>query len=207
MSDYFPSELPIFPLAGALLLPHARLPLMAFEPRYIAMVEDTLSADRLIGMLQPRNKSGELYEIGCSGRIVRFDELEDKRCFIILKGVRRFRAITEQPLAPGGYRRFTIDGQDFALDESSPAVDVGLARERLKKALRHSARDILPSDFDLAALLACGDEEIINLLSILCPFAPSEKQALLEVPTVIERGESLITLLEMEAFTAPTSRQ
>ena len=49
-----PETIPIFPLPGALLLPRARLPLNIFEPRYLAMLEDTLKTPhRLIGMIQP----------------------------------------------------------------------------------------------------------------------------------------------------------
>ncbi len=206
MKTSFPKELPIFPLSGALLLPNARLPLMAFEPRYVAMVEDALASGRLIGMLQPREGGEKLYEVGCVGLIVRFEELEDNRRFIVLKGIRRFRTVAEKPLAQGGYRRFQVDGSEFLLDEEPPCSEAGLQRERLQKAIEHSARDILPSDFDLTALLACGDEEIINLLSILCPFSPHEKQALLEVPNVIERGKSLLVLLEMETFSASKAK-
>lgn len=202
MKVSFPSELPVFPLSGVLLLPHARLPLMAFEPRYVALVEDALACGRLIGMLQPREGGEELYEIGCLGRIVRFEELEDSRRFIVLKGVRRFRTIEERPLAQGGYRRFRVEGSEFLLDENPPCSEAELPRARLQKAIKQSARDILPSDFDLNALLACGDEEIINLLSILCPFSAHEKQALLERPNVVERGRSLLALLEMEAFSS-----
>ena len=202
----FPSELSIFPLSGALLLPNARLPLMAFEPRYVTMVEDALACGRLLGMLQPREGGEKLYDVGCLGRIVRFEELEDSRRFIVLKGVRRFRTLAESPLAQGGYRRCKIDGSEFLLDENPPRSEAGLPRERLQKAIEDSARDILPADFDLNALLACGDEEIINLLSILCPFSTHEKQALLEAENVVERGKALLALLEMEAFSASKAK-
>ncbi len=54
-----PSEFPIFPLAGALLLPHGRLPLNIFEPRYLAMIEDALGAGRMLGMIQPDPQRAE----------------------------------------------------------------------------------------------------------------------------------------------------
>ena len=56
-----PDALPVFPLAGALLLPRGRLPLNVFEPRYLAMVDDAMKTDhRLIGMVQPHEaQNGE----------------------------------------------------------------------------------------------------------------------------------------------------
>ena len=222
MSD-FPSTLPLFPVSGALLLPHTRLPLVAFEARYIALVEDALGGNRLIGMIQPSQKQeqeqeqeekeeeekeqeekDELYDIGCAGRIVRYEELDDGRRFIVLRGVRRFRRAQEQAMAEGGYRRFAVSCEEFALDEVAPVADISLPRERLKQVLQEVS--VLPEDFDLAALLACGDEEVVNLLSILCPFAPSEKQALLEQPDALQRSRTLLTLLDMQAAVASSTR-
>ena len=220
MND-FPSTLPLFPVSGALLLPHTRLPLVAFEARYIALVEDALGGNRLIGMIQPsqekikqeqeqeeeekeQEEKDELYDIGCAGRIVRYEELDDGRRFIVLRGVRRFRRAQEQAMAEGGYRRFAVSCEEFALDEVAPVADISLPRERLKQVLQEVS--VLPEDFDLAALLACGDEEVVNLLSILCPFAPSEKQALLEQPDALQRSRTLLTLLDMQAAVASSTR-
>ena len=213
----FPATLPIFPVVGALLLPHARLPLVAFEPRYIALVEDTLREGRMIGMVQPRDskkvgagEEGEaredgkddLYRIGCAGRIVRYEEWDDGRRFIVLKGVRRFRRTHEQERAKGGYRRFAVSSEEFALDEVAPASDIGLPRERLERVLRGAS--VLPNDFDMAGLLACGDEEVVNLLCVLCPFAPNEKQALLEEASAVARSRTVLTLLDMQAASSST---
>ena len=193
------------------MLPHARLPLVAFEPRYIALVEDALGTNRLIGMIQPQDGGSKaeetqgaapLYRIGCAGRIVRYEELEDGKRFVVLKGVRRFRRAQEQATAEGGYRRFAVEGEEFALDEVAPIVDIALPRERLRRVLQELS--VLPDDFDIASLFACGDEEVVNLLSILCPFAPSEKQALLEEPSSVERSRTLLTLLDMQAAASST---
>ena len=72
-----PDIIPVFPLAGALLLPRARLPLNLFEPRYLQMFDDALKTDdRLIGMVQPNEVEGRddlgLHSIGCVGRITQF---------------------------------------------------------------------------------------------------------------------------------------
>ena len=106
-----PTEIAVFPLTGALLLPRGRLPLNIFEPRYLAMTQDALGQGRLFGMVQPdaRGKTGAtgpgLYRIGCLGRLSSFSETDDGRLLITLIGVTRFRILEELPLAPGGYRR------------------------------------------------------------------------------------------------------
>ena len=111
--EELPDTLPVFPLAGVLLLPEGRLPLNIFEPRYLAMVEDALGARRLIGMIQPSNPEATnsppgtpgvtmigaaepaLYDTGCAGRIVSFPETGDGRFTITLAGVCRFRVARE----------------------------------------------------------------------------------------------------------------
>src|SRR5438874_3440975 len=134
-----PAILPIFPLAGVLLLPRGRLPLNIFEPRYLAMTRDALAGERLIGMVQPSDPatSGSnptVYPTGCAGRITSFSETEDGRFLITLTGTCRFRIREELPLLEG-YRRVVPEWSEFARDlesENEPAFD----RERLMRGLR-----------------------------------------------------------------------
>src|ERR1700685_3373283 len=91
-----PGTLPIFPLSGVLLLPHSALPLNVFEPRYLELVDDALSGQRLIGMIQPTESvdtvlKPKLSQIGCAGRIISYRETEDNRYLITLQGICRFR--------------------------------------------------------------------------------------------------------------------
>ncbi|MDH3262648.1 MAG: LON peptidase substrate-binding domain-containing protein, partial [Paracoccaceae bacterium] len=93
-----PQTIPVFPLPGALLLPRARLPLHIFEPRYLAMLDDTMkTSHRLIGMIQPRDgpRAEMLHAIGCAGRLTAFSETEDGRYMITLSGISRFRVVQE----------------------------------------------------------------------------------------------------------------
>ena len=75
-----PQVIPVFPLAGALLLPRGQMPLNVFEPRYLAMVDDALAGKRLIGMIQPdaahpgSEARPHLYSVGCVGRITQLAE-------------------------------------------------------------------------------------------------------------------------------------
>jgi Lon protease-like protein len=195
-----PDTIPVFPLPGALLLPRARLPLNIFEPRYLAMLDDTLKTQhRLIGMIQPivmpeGRMSGRLHQIGCAGRLTALQETEDGRYLITLAGVSRFRIGTMQDgFAP--YMRADVDWSSFARDLGRAESDEEFDRpEFLDVLARYFDTAQLSSDWD--SLKEADEELLINSLSILCPFDPEEKQALLEAPTLANRRETLVTLME-----------
>lgn len=194
-----PDTLAIFPLPGALLLPRARLPLHIFEPRYLALLEDCMKTPhRLIGMIQPREgPHGEkrLSAIGCAGRLTSFSETEDHRYMITLTGITRFRLRAEvEGFTP--YRRAHIDWQPFARDLGREETDPDFNREAFLALLaRYFATRDLGTDW--SGIKAADPELLINSLSMLLPFAPEDKQALLEAPSLITRRETLVTLLEI----------
>ena len=194
-----PGTIPVFPLPGALLLPRARLPLHIFEPRYLQMIEDTLRTDhRLIGMVQPRAQAAsdgrELQSIGCAGRLTQFSETDDGRYMITLTGLSRFRIATEErSFAP--YVKADVGWKDFVRDmgrvETDPAFDRPVFMELLRRYFDAAS---LSTDWD--TLQDAEEELLVNSLSMLCPFEPEEKQALLEAPTLASRRETLVTLME-----------
>ena len=194
-----PDTIPVFPLPGALLLPRARLPLHIFEPRYLAMLDDALKTEhRLIGMVQPRGApAGEtkrLQGIGCAGRITGFSETEDGRYMITLAGQSRFRITREVPgFTP--YQKADVSWVGFDRDLGGTETDKTFDRERFLEVLGRffEARN-LSTDWD--SLKDAEDELLINSLSMLCPFEPEDKQALLEAPSLSTRRETLVTLIE-----------
>ncbi len=198
-----PEVIPVFPLPGALMLPRARLPLHIFEPRYLAMIEDCLKTPhRLIGMIQPREapaserREGEtlLQAIGCAGRITGFSETEDGRYMITLSGISRFRLRDEvQGFTP--YRRCLVDWTSFTRDLGPAEEDPGFRRGEFMALLgRYFVKMNLSTDWD--SLKEAEVELLINSLSMLCPFSPEDKQALLEAPTLATRRETIVTLIE-----------
>ncbi len=193
-----PPTIPLFPLPGALLLPRARLPLHIFEPRYLAMLDDCLkSGHRLIGMVQARPVPGgteKLSAIGCAGRLSAFSETDDGRYMITLTGVCRFRLVREvEGFAP--YVRADVGWQSFARDLGVAEHDSGFERDRFLDLLgRFFESRRLSTDW--GSLRDAEDELLINSLSMLLPFEPEDKQALLEAPTLPARRETLVTLLE-----------
>lgn len=194
-----PDTIPIFPLPGALLLPRARLPLHIFEPRYLAMLDDTMKTPhRLIGMIQPCGAPGEkaprLHSIGCAGRLTGFSETEDGRYMVTLSGISRFRLLREaEGFTP--YRRADVAWTGFERDMGGSESDKGFDRKAFLGLLsRFFAARNLSTDWD--SLKEAEDELLINSLSMLCPFDPEDKQALLEAPSLATRRETLVTLLE-----------
>lgn len=193
-----PDTISIFPLAGALLLPRARLPLHLFEPRYLAMFDDCLKTpDRLIGMIQPREtaRGGNiLSSIGCAGRVTSFSEAEDGRYMITLTGVSRFRLREEvQGFTP--YRRAVVDWDSFARDLGTEEHDRSFDRAGFLDLLARYFKST-GMDGDWSGIKGADAEMLINSLSMLLPFSPADKQALLEAPSLITRRETLAALME-----------
>jgi uncharacterized protein len=196
-----PPTLAIFPLEGALLLPHGQLPLHIFEPRYRNMIEDALGNERMLGMIQPRSSYpppipdwADIFETGCAGRIVSFAETEDGRFLVTLKGICRFRIVEELP-AEQGFRRVV---PDFALfrGDLEPASEEGIDRARLLLAAR-TFLTIKSIECDWQAAEQASVQALVTSLAMSCPFEPQEKQALLESNDLAARCALLISLFEM----------
>jgi len=196
-----PRTIPIFPLAGALLLPRSRLPLHLFEPRYLQMLEDALKTpERLVGMIQPNEVPGRsgtgLHAIGCAGRVMQFSETEDGRYLITLGGASRFRVVKEvEGFTP--YRRCDVNWEGFDRDLGPEEIDNGFDRENFLKLLERyfDAREL---SADWETLKEADDELLLNSLSMMLDFDPEDKQALLEAPSLTTRRETLVTLLEYQ---------
>jgi Lon protease-like protein len=198
-----PRDIRLFPLTGALLLPRGTLPLQVFEPRYLTMVEDALGSGRLIGVVQPADAHADpipgdavLSDVGCVGRIIGFEETDDGRFRIRLLGLSRFR-IEDTTDHPGGFRVARVSYQGFADDLADEPGAIG-DREGLEDVVRRycDARGI---DTDWRAIENASDEALVTSFSMMGPFAPQEKQALLECTGVEERARLLATLLELAA--------
>jgi len=201
-----PAILPIFPLTGVLLLPRGRLPLNIFEPRYLAMTRDALAGERLIGMVQPSDPTASgsnppVYPTGCAGRITSFSETDDGRFLITLTGTCRFRIREELPLLEG-YRRVVPDWHEFARDlgnEEEPSFD----RERLMRGLKgYFHQHQISADWD--AITSVSGDRLVSSIAMICPFDPSEKQALLEATDLVERARLLTTIVEMAVMQPPS---
>ena len=197
-----PAVIPVFPLSGALLLPRGQMPLNIFEPRYLAMVDDAMRTDRIIGMIQPDPESPsaaanpKLYRVGCAGRVTQYAETGDGRYLISLTGISRFR-VESEIASVGPYRRCHVSYDAFAVDFEPRAGEEHVDREGVLKALR----DFVDSNdlkVDWAGIDEAPDEALVNALCMMSPFGVREKQAMLEAPDLKTRAEILIAVTQME---------
>ncbi|MFM2421760.1 MAG: hypothetical protein RL291_290 [Pseudomonadota bacterium] len=213
-----PPSAPVFPLNGAILLPRSILPLNVFEPRYLEMVDDALSGNRLMVIVQPERGQTDpdspprilpespeetvpLRSIGCVGRITAYQETEDGRVLITLLGLARCTLKSEVPVKTP-YRQFVISAQpyseDFEAGHGSDSVD----REALLKGLK-AYLEKRNMQADWSAISRSSTESLVNGLSIISPYGPEEKQALLEAKDLKSRAEVLLALAEMDIATGP----
>jgi Lon protease-like protein len=197
-----PGALPLFPLAGALLLPRRPIQLTLFEPRYLEMLDDALAGERLIGVIQPaagddaEGPSPPLFEVGCAGRIVQYAEIGDKRCFLTLMGVARFRVAEERKVATP-YRSAVADYSGFGDDFKEGVGQNEVDRLALVEALRAFA-DANDVGVDWDDIEKASNETLVNALSMLSPYGTKEKQALLEASDLKSRAEILVAISQVE---------
>ena len=195
-----PQVIPVFPLAGAIVLPRGQLPLNIFEPRYLNMIDDAMAGERIIGMIQPAGGPAQLpalAPIGCAGRITSYAETSDGRYLITLTGICRFRVVSELP-SHAPYRQVRADFRPFAGDFSAAEDSGGFDRLLFLDALAaYLDRRSLEIDWDTAK--AAPEEALINSLAMALPFEPGEKQLLVEAPTVADRCRNLIAMLRIDA--------
>lgn len=196
-----PQVIPVFPLDGALLLPHASLPLNIFEPRYLNMVDDAMGAERIIGMVQTlpggERERPRLAAVGCIGRITSFSETGDGRYMITLTGVCRFALGDELPVRTP-YRQVRAEYRAFEADLKPMQPDEGFDKLRLLRALK-AYLDRRSMEVDWETAKAAPTEALVNSLAMALPFESAEKQALLEADGLAARRDALIALMEIDA--------
>ena len=201
--ERLPSSLPIFPLANAIVMPGAQLPLNIFEPRYLNMVFDALGESRLIGMVQPKPEAGsagepDVYETGTAGLITSYSETADGRLLIVLTGVCRFDIEGEMPTTRG-YRRAVPDWSRFELDyERSP--EIALDRQRFMGLLK-AYFNLHQLEVDWGVLDGLEPATLLNLLIGQLPFDVPERQTLIEAVAPADRARLLIGLLDQAVST------
>ena len=198
--------LPLFPLPNVVLFPNVFLPLHIFEPRYRAMVADAITGDRMIGMVllqrgweQDYEGRPPVYAIGCSGVITHVEQLADGRYNLVLRGLERFRILTENHSLT--YRRGIVESLSERPMDGEDLIVVRRQRAKLE-AMLASSHEAKGSDAKIPS--AMGDEDLVNALAQYLDFEPLEKQALLEHHSLRARAESLVELLEIKIIMSRT---
>ncbi|MEE4376272.1 MAG: LON peptidase substrate-binding domain-containing protein [Candidatus Competibacteraceae bacterium] len=202
--DQLPDTLPIFPLTGAIVLPFVQLPLNIFEKRYLTMIFDALSELRMIGMIQPKSPDEDaIYPIGCAGRISSFQETDDGRLLISLSGLCRFKVQEEIP-SIRGYRRVIPNWKQYAEDYFEDEVKVNTAE---LIATLNAFFKVARIEADIDALKILPGPQLINFMATNLPFEPTDKQALLEANTLLEREKILMALAKATVTAASLSQE
>ena len=192
-----PSHIPLFPLDNVLLLPFGKMPLNIFETRYVKMVLDSLKKQRLIGIVQPKDNSGEFFNIGCMGKITSFIETPDNRIVLNLDGICRFK-ITDSQLSQGGYYNANVETIDFVEDIN--VVEPMIDRDSLIKKFANFFK-IKKYDLDLNIIEETSNLQLLSTLTMLAPFNKIDKQAILEAQNLIDRLQVVNSILDLNTFT------
>ena len=193
-----PNNIPIFPLEGVVMFPDTYLPLNIFETRYLKMVDNAISnKNRLIGMIQPKNlnKSDEksaFYRVGCAGKIIKFEETDDNRYLITLKGLSRFNLISEKTNEKD-YKEANISWENFSkdLNINAKSSDFSTLKKTLKKYFKLKN---IRANTD--AIDTFNDYNFVDQITMICPLANNEKQLLLETTSILKREKLLQTILD-----------
>ena len=194
--ENLPKKISVFPLSNFIIFPNTSVPLNIFEPRYIKMIDDSMKANRIIGVVQPRNKNEipELYSTGCVGRITNFNETDDGRYLIIIRGISRFKILSEinndKP-----YRECEVNFDQYSKDmiENYNEIkfsDLELIFKNLKSLFKKKGYMINWKDLEKQSL-----DQTINTLAMASPFSLAEKQILLETIDINNRKTELQKIL------------
>ena len=197
-----PKTIPIFPLSNFIIFPKTTVPLNIFEPRYIEMINDAMSGNRIIGMIQPKNNTPtkpSLYDIGCAGKITSFNETDDGRYIIILTGISRFK-ITEEIKTDKLYRECNVNFNVFSNDLVKKNIDIKFSDlELIFKDLK-SLFEKRGFIINWKALEKQSLDETINALAMASPFTIEEKQVLLEAENLNIRKTKISEILTTYSF-------
>ena len=195
--ENFPKKISVFPLSNFIIFPNTSVPLNIFEPRYIKMIDDSMKNDRIIGMIQPKkNKKNipELYTVGCAGKITSFNETDDGRYLIVIKGLNRFKILNELNNNKL-YRECEVSFEEFNKDmfENNNEIkfaDLELIFKNLKSFFKKKGYIINWKQLEKQSL-----DQTINTLAMASPFSLEEKQILLETDDVNDRKIELEKIL------------
>jgi len=195
-SDQIPSSIPLFPLENVLLLPFGKLPLNIFEERYLKMALDSLKSHRMIGIIQPKNNNNEFFMMGCIGKITSYIETPDYRIVLNLEGVCRF-ILEEHHLTSKGYYQANINSNSYLEDLNSMEPNINRA-DLIQKYSNFFKMKKLEIDKDV--LSETSNLQLLSTLAMLAPFNKIDKQAILESPNILERMNTINSILDLNTF-------
>jgi Lon protease-like protein len=187
-----PLEIPIFPL-GSVLYPAGRLALRIFEPRYVEMTQACIRDGSVFGVTLIRagfevGTPALPCEVGCTARILQWQEPAPQRFELIAQGESVFRILRRRVTDKGlimAHVSFEEPPDPTPVPERHQAL-----RDMLARLIDQAGAKYFPPPHRLDDAAWVG-----NRLCELLPGAPEQKQALLELrdsAPVLDRLEQLL---------------
>ena len=186
-------KLPIFPLNGVVLFPDTNLPLNIFEKRYLEMVDFALTRDRCIGMIQTTSNN-LIYNVGCVGKINSFSETNDGRYLISLQGTNCFKVDKELE------KTFNFRIVEAKLLNNLNSTNILLSKKQKINLLSKYEKYIAVKNINLnlEELKEIDVSQLIKFIAMISPFKNEDKQVLLEVESLVEFYDKLVSIIEIE---------
>ena len=199
MIKNLPNKIPVFPLKGVIFFPETNLPLNIFEDRYLNMVEDSLNENCLIGMIQSKEVNGDVFHVGCLGKINKHERTPDGRILINLKGITRFK-IDNEVKNNKPYREFLVNYETFK-DDLNPKKN-SIEIDTLNKIINYSKKffDQLEMKINWNELSKLSISQQIYTIAMISPFSSGEKQKLLEIVELGDMAETLNTITKFSFY-------
>ena len=192
MINNLPNKIPVFPLRSAIFFPETNLPLNIFEPRYLKMVEKSIKEDSFLGMIQSKVVEGDVFQVGCLGKINNHKKTEDGRVLINLYGLTRFK-IDKEIKNNEPFREFQVSYDVFKEDLGQKySIDDNLFEEVKKNSKNLFSRQGMALNWGQLSKLKKSQQ--IFTLVMISPFTVSEKQKLLEIPKINEIAKTFIEI-------------
>tara|TARA_Y100001970_G_scaffold209903_1_gene255960 strand:- start:5224 stop:5850 length:627 start_codon:yes stop_codon:yes gene_type:complete len=198
MAEKFPDKIPVFPLRSAIFFPETNLPLNIFEPRYLKMVEKTIQSNGVLGMIQSKEINGDVFDVGCLGKINSHKKTEDGRILINLYGLTRFK-INKEINNDEPYREFLVSYDAFRNDlNQNYSINDSLFNKIKENSKRLFERQGMALNWGQLSKLKRSQQ--IYTLVMISPFSVSEKQKLLEIPKIDEIGKTFVDITNFSFF-------
>tara|TARA_B110000438_G_C15789030_1_gene639779 strand:- start:901 stop:1500 length:600 start_codon:yes stop_codon:yes gene_type:complete len=185
-------KVPIFPLSGVIFFPETDLPLNIFEERYLDMIDYSLSNNRLVAMIQPL-ENNQYYKIGCLGKINSFNETNDKRYIINIRGISLFN-LKKEVIENTKFKIFEISLLENYSSSAPFSEDKFNKKILLDRFKIFCEKNNISINFEI--IDSIDSINLIKLIAMSCPFSAAEKQMLLETKNINDMPDKIISLFE-----------
>ncbi|MDR3606915.1 MAG: endopeptidase La [Oligoflexia bacterium] len=206
-----PPNLFVLPINGPIAYPTLLAPLLISNPRHVAMIEEAINRQRLIGILATRDgepaeetKLSDLYDVGVVAKIIKRLRMPDGSVNLLIHCMRRFRAkraFSENP--------YIVVETEYLEDivEKSNEMDA-LTRSVISYVKKLSeVNPFFTDEMRLAMINAPGPGTVADLVAFALSLPKTDAQDFLETLSVKSRFEKLLVHLRREQNVADLQKK